>query len=115
MLLPPTATSCAIPQGIFKPSGNSEMGGMGMLSLIAYGPETNLAWPPRPADPKAPWNPEWNVRVRTKSTAMAMLGVDLSGMEGMDTGAGGTPQEPGQKPAEESTGKKLLKGLLRNL
>ena len=46
VLLPPTATSCAIPQGIFKPSGNSEMGGMGMLSLIAYGPETNLAWPP---------------------------------------------------------------------
>ena len=115
VLLPPTATSCAIPQGIFKPSGNSEMGGMGMLSLIAYGPETNLAWPPRPADPKAPWNPEWNVRVRTKSTAMAMLGVDLSGMEGMDgmdPGADPASQEQ-QKP--ESTGKKLLKGLLRNL
>ena len=112
VLLPPSTTSCAIPKGIFAGGGNATPP---MLSMIAYGPETHIAWPPKPADPKQPWNPEWNVRVRTKSTAGAMLGMDLSGMEGMDTGAGGTPQEPGQKPAEESTGKKLLKGLLRNL
>lgn len=80
--------------------------------MIAYGPETNLVWPPRPADPKQPWTPEWNVRVRTKSTASAMLGMDLSG-------AGQDPQSPASdpnQPAEkESTGKKLLRGLLKGL
>ena len=102
VLLPPSTTSCAIPKGIF--AGSTGEATPPMLSMIAYGPETNLAWPPKPADPKQPWNPEWNVRVRTKSTAGAILGMD-----------GGGPQaQPQQKP-EESTGKKLLKGLLRNL
>lgn len=110
VLLPPSTTSCAIPKGIF--AGSTGEATPPMLSMIAYGPETNLAWPPKPADPKQPWNPEWNVRVRTKSTAGAILGMDLGGMDGMD---GGGPQaQPQQKP-EESTGKKLLKGLLRNL
>ena len=77
--------------------------------MIAYGPESNIAWPPRPADPKQPWNPEWNVRVRTKSTASAMLGVDLSGMEASEADPA---TRDGEQP-KESKGKKLLKGLLR--
>jgi hypothetical protein len=68
VLLTPSVTQCAIPQGIFAKAGG------GMLRMIAYGPELNLAHPPRPADVKVPWEPEWAVRVRTKSTAMAMLG-----------------------------------------
>ncbi|WP_052631959.1 hypothetical protein [Pseudoxanthomonas suwonensis] len=113
VLLPPSATSCAVPKGIFaNPGGDASAP---LLSMIAYGPETNIAWPPKPADPKLPWNPEWNVRVRTKSTAGALLGMDLGGIDGMDAGdpSQARPQ-PQQKP-EEGTGKKLLKGLLRNL
>ena len=111
VLLPPSTTNCTIPGGIFGEDG------AGMLSMIAYGPETNIAWPPRPADPKQAWNPEWNVRVRTKSTTAAMLGMDLSGMEGAEgiEGIEGTDAaDPGRKP-EEGAAKKLLKGLLRNL
>ncbi|HRN62901.1 MAG TPA: hypothetical protein PK743_10735 [Luteimonas sp.] len=115
VLLSPSTTRCAIPQGIFKPTGKGggEADGMAMLNLIAYGPETNIAWPPRPADPKQPWDPEWNVRVRTKSTTSAMLGMDFAGMSGMHDDAGA---DDGEQPPqeEEGKGKKLLRGLLRN-
>jgi hypothetical protein len=117
VLLPPSTTSCAIPRGIFA-DASSGQASPGILSMIAYGPETHIAWPPKPTDPKQPWDPEWNVRVRTKSTAGALLGLDLSGMQGMDgmdAGDAATPQDPGQKKPEEGATKKLLKGLLRNL
>ena len=83
---------------------------MAALNMVAYGPETNLSWPEKPADPKQPWKPEWNVRVRTKATTTAMLGMDLSGMSSQPSSESGE-----QPPAEEeSKSKKLLKGLLRN-
>ena len=111
VLLAPTTTRCAVPQGIFKPTGkHAQDGGMAALNMIAYGPETNLTWPEKPADPKQPWKPEWNVRVRTKATTTAMLGMDLSGMSSQPDAESGE-----QPPAEEeSKSKKLLKGLLRN-
>jgi hypothetical protein len=96
VLLPSSATSCAMPRGIF--AGNGTQGG-GMLQMIAYGPESNLAWPPKPANPKTAWNPEWNVRVRTKSTATAMLGM------GIDA------SDEAQQPGEKKPMKKLLRGL----
>lgn len=109
VLLGPGTTRCQIPKGILKDGGET---GAGMLSMIAYGPETNLLWPPKPADPKQPWTPEWNVRVRTKSTANAMLGMDLGGM-GQDQE---TPASDPSRPTEkESTGKKLLRGLWKSL
>jgi hypothetical protein len=74
-----------------------------MLQMIAYGPESNLAWPPKPANPKTPWTPEWNVRVRTKSTAMAMLG--------MPVGANADEDAPQDAQPGESKAKKLLRGL----
>lgn len=108
VLLPTSATSCTVPQGIFA-SGTGAgaqqggMGGMGMLSMIAYGPETNIAWPPKPANPKTPWNPEWNVRVRTKSTASALLGMDMGDMQ-----QGDDPQQPKKKRGVRG----LLNGIL---
>ena len=115
VLLPPTTTRCAIPQGIFKPTGNSaaQGGGMATVNLIAYGPETNITWPPRPADPKAPWDPEWNVRVRTKSTASAMLGMDFGNLQDAPASRGNDAEEAPKE--EEGKGKKLLRGLLRSL
>ncbi|WP_372016700.1 hypothetical protein [Pseudoxanthomonas sp. 10H] len=113
VLLAPSTTSCAIPAGIFADAASGQAS-PGILSMIAYGPETHIAWPPKPADPKQPWDPEWNVRIRTKSTAGALLGMDLSGMDGMDAGDAAAPQGQPQKPEEGAT-KKLLRGLLRNL
>jgi hypothetical protein len=104
VLLPSTATSCAMPRGIFADAGGADnRAGGGMLQMIAYGPESNLAWPPKPANPKTPWTPEWNVRVRTKSTAMAMLG--------MPVGANADEDAPQDAQPGESKAKKLLRGL----
>lgn len=105
VLLPASATQCAIPKGIFADAGEGSEGSGGLLSIIAYGPESHIAWPPKPADPKQPWNPEWNVRVRTKSTGGAMLGMDLSQLQDMEA-----PDE--QKPQEE---KKPLRRLLQGI
>ena len=102
VLLAPSVTSCAIPGGIFAGDDGEAAGGM--LRMIAYGKESHIAWPPKPADPKAAWDPEWNVRVRTKSTAMAMLGMDLSGA------ARGEGAEEAEEPAKPV--KSLLRGLL---
>jgi len=109
ILLPSTATSCTIPKGIF--AGASNLQGQqavmpGMLMMTAYGPESWITYPPKPADPKKPWNPEWSVRLRAKSTATAMLGMDFGNMQQMDED--GQPQQQQKKP----TMKGLLKGIL---
>ena len=96
VLLGPQVNSCAMPRGIFGSQG------AGVMQMIAYGPERQIAWPPRPASSKAAWKPEWNVRVRAKSTAFAPLGMN---------GASGPGEQQG--PADESKPvKKLLRGLL---
>ena len=82
-----------------------------MLRLIGYGNELNLAHPPRPTDPKLPWNPQWAVKLRVKTVAQSMLGMpDMGG-----AGNPGAAANPAQSPAEEP--KKpgaldLLKGIL---
>ena len=98
ILLPSSATSCSVPQGIFV--SKNGLPNMTMLDMVAYGPETHLAYPARPTDPKklATWKPEWSVRVRTKSTASVVLGVD-------------TNASPEQQ--KEGIGKKLFKNLLK--
>ena len=106
VLLPPATTQCTVPKGIFAaPGEGGRDGGGGLLSIIAYGPESHIAWPPKPTDPKQPWNPEWNVRVRTKSTGSAMLGMDLSQMQDMD-------RNDEEKPQDQ---KRPLRGLLKGL
>jgi len=72
VLLAPTTTTCTVPKGIF--------GDGAMLRMIAYGSELNLAHPPRPTDPKIAWEPQWAAKVRVKSVASAMLGMDMGSM-----------------------------------
>jgi hypothetical protein len=48
-----------------------------MLRMIAYGNELNLAHPPRPTDPRVPWEPDWAAKVRVKSVTMTMLGLEM--------------------------------------
>ena len=86
VLLTPSTTSCTVPKGVLGKEG-------GMMKVIAYGSEINLAHPPRPADPKAPWDPVWTAKVRVKSVASAMPG--MAGMAGMNE----SPSRAGESPA----------------
>ena len=108
MLLPASATSCTIPKGIFAGTSmmQGEQGAMpGMLSMTAYGPESWITYPPKPADPKQPWKPEWSVRLRARSSASAMLGLDLGDMQEME-------QQERQQQQKRPGVKGLLKGIL---
>lgn len=97
LLLPASATTCTIPQGIF--GAGDGPGNMAVLNMVAYGPETQLAYPPRPdgARALADWNPEWMVRVRTKSTASLVLGLRVEGGDRADP--------------KEGRGRRTLRGL----
>lgn len=100
VLLPPQATSCHVPKGVFTGEG-------AMLRLIAYGNELNLAHPPRPADRKLPWEPVWAAKIRVKSVAMAMLGREVGQVparRGQDADA-----PPTEKPAEQPADRPEIK------
>ncbi|HTN48057.1 MAG TPA: hypothetical protein VMK32_01350 [Burkholderiaceae bacterium] len=75
VLLEPGVTRCIMPKGVFPEGGGA------MLRMIAYGTELNLVHPPRPADPKVAWEPQWAVKLRVKSVATVMLGMDMSEMQ----------------------------------
>lgn len=115
VLLTPQTTQCSVPRGIFAGSEGA------MLRMIAWGGESHFAYPPRPADPKAVWEPEWAVRVRTKSHTLAMLGEDgprRGGSAGPPADAGAAPatppnaERPAPSPLEQLTNPaNLLKGL----
>jgi hypothetical protein len=124
VLLPADATRCAVPKGIFAPPAGARQDAAPMLRMIAYGGESSFAYPPRPTDPKAVWEPEWAVRVRLKSHAMAMLGRDIG--EGRaargasrrgepPTGSGDAApadqQQGGDKPGLPVNPGAILKGL----
>jgi hypothetical protein len=91
VLLQPSVTRCAVPKGIFGEGGGA------MLRMIAYGSELNLAHPARPTDPTIPWEPQWAVKVRVKSVASAMLGMDTSEMQRGSTRR--SQQAPSQSPS----------------
>lgn len=78
IVMPPSQTSCTVPAAVTQAGGEMLMG-----SLYAYGPEANFTYPPRPADPKAVWKPEWIARVRYRANTMWMLnGPDMGSMMG---------------------------------
>jgi hypothetical protein len=106
VLLAPTATRCDVPKGIFG-DGTEPAGAM--LRMIAYGTELNLAHPPRPADPKLAWEPDWALKIRVKSVAMSMLGMPSMGDGGTaedGATAGSEASSSDGAPAEEPKKKK---------
>ncbi len=105
VLLAPDTTRCTVPKGVFPGEG-------AMLRMIAYGSELNLAHPPRPADPKVAWEPQWAVKLRVKSVTGAMLG--MAEMPGMGAGPAEEPPPAASEPAKEKKPKALdlLKGIL---
>jgi len=90
VLLEPSVTRCTVPKGVFGSEGGA------MLRMIAYGSELNLAYPPRPTDPKVAWEPEWAVKLRVKSVASAMLGMDMGSLQ-----RGETANDPAAAPADK--------------
>jgi hypothetical protein len=75
VLLAPTSLSCVVPQEAVRAVGEG-----GLFNLVAFGDETDFAFPPRPADPKAAWSPQWTVKVRYRSSVGGLLGMDMSQM-----------------------------------
>jgi hypothetical protein len=97
-VMPPTQTSCAIPKEVRQTGGP-----MMMTQLYAYGPQADFAYPPRPADPKVVWKPEWITRVRFRSNTMVMHGMPdmgsmMSGGYDEDDDSGSAPSQPAGKP-----------------
>ncbi|HEX6377259.1 MAG TPA: hypothetical protein VFZ91_16230 [Allosphingosinicella sp.] len=97
VLLPATADRCTVPAEVARAAPQS------MLSLIAFGGESNFAQP-RPAAAARTWRPEWTVKLRTKSTHMGLLGMTMPGMG-----------DDGDAEPQEQQGKKKKKRKLPGL
>ncbi len=91
-VMPPEQTSCQVPAEV--KSAAQFM----MTQLYAYGPERNFAYPPRPANPKLPWRPDWTAKVRYRSTTSLMLGMPGMGDMGDNDGNGANGDSPKPKP-----------------
>jgi len=89
-LLPGTADRCTIPVEVARAAPQS------MLSVIAFGGEANFSQPVRPARAPASWRPDWTVKLRTKSTYMGLLGMNMPGM-GDNQAQEPPPEQPGSR------------------
>lgn len=106
VLLAPSVTRCAVPKGAF--------GEGAMLRGIAFGSELNLAHPPRPADPKQPWEPQWATKIRVKSVTMTLLGMDMGGagrQTGRESPRETKPEEASRDEAKTITPGEVIRGI----
>ena len=71
VLLAPATTECAVPK--------EALGKRGMIRMIAYGNEMDVAYPPRPKDPKQTWEPQWAAKIRLKSVTTLIPGMQNRG------------------------------------
>ena len=99
VIMGPGVTSCSIPRGIFKDAGGAA------LQFIGYGDELNIAYPPKPKDPKIPHEYIWAVKLRNKSTGMLPLGQEGMGEERT------TKEKPPAEEKPESTTDRMKKTL----
>lgn len=106
IVMPPAQTSCVVPAEVKKAAGQFMMG-----NLYAYGPEENFAFPPRPADPKIVWKPDWTARVRYRAHTMWMLSGGMGG--GMGAAMSGAAEgEEEDRPAPRRKCRGGLGGIL---
>jgi hypothetical protein len=103
VLMPGAADRCTVPAEVARAAPQS------MMMLTAFGGESNVAQP-RPAGATRAWRPEWTVKLRTKSTHMGLLGMNMPGM-GDDDDEGGEEQSERPRTKKE----KLRRGLGRIL
>jgi hypothetical protein len=93
-VMPPSQTSCPIYKEVRQTGGE-----MLMTQLYAYGPQADFAYPPRPADPKVTWKPEWIARARFRANATVIHGMPGFGGADSDTSAAqGQQEQPAGKP-----------------
>ncbi|WP_165357138.1 hypothetical protein [Sphingosinicella sp. CPCC 101087] len=90
VLLNPQTTQCTVPAEV---AGSVQAAS---LMVNAFGPEANFSHPARPANAPRNWAPEWAVKLRTRSTYMGMLGMDMAAMMGGNRNArsGEEPSRP---------------------
>ena len=103
-VMPPQQRDCTIPAEVVKASGEAMM-----VNLQAYGPQVDFAYPPRPANTRTAWNPDWIARVRFRSSTMLIPGMDEmgDGTDRADTGESAAGQNA--KPSKPKC--KGLKGI----
>jgi hypothetical protein len=94
IVMPPSQTSCQIPAEVKRAAG-----GFMMTQLYAYGPERDFAYPPRPANPRLPWKPDWTAKVRYRSNTSVMLG--MPGMEDMGDNDGSNANNGNEPPKKK--------------
>ncbi len=103
VLMPSSRSSCTVPAGVFNEAEGA------MLQFMAYGEELNLIHPPKPKDPKQPWNPIWSVKVRVKSSGSSplMAGDEDSGKRRRPAKAADdddSAREPSPRPEKKGGG-----------
>ncbi|MCL6250657.1 hypothetical protein M3P36_06310 [Altererythrobacter sp. KTW20L] len=106
-LMEPGTTECVIPAEA-RAAGGQAM----MTSLYAYGPQVNFTYPERPQNAPASWRPEWIARVRFRSMAMMIPGMEAM-MGGRDT-TGRQSRQADPAPAEPA-GLPRCRGGLRGI
>jgi len=92
-LMPPSQSNCTIPAEVTRAAGEGFM-----TSLYAYGPQIDFSYPSRPQNAAASWHPDWIARVRFRSMAMVVPGMDLGGMEMGGDEAATSTAPPGLPP-----------------
>ncbi|RST29463.1 hypothetical protein HMF7854_00430 [Sphingomonas ginkgonis] len=99
-VLAPTVSECLLPAEVAKAAPQ------GFVRIIGFGPEANFA--------EAPRAPKWVAKVRLKTSASLIRGMDMSGMGNTNGMPGGEPGQPGQ-PAKRRrpSWKDMLKGAVR--
>jgi hypothetical protein len=106
VVLPAKTTECMAPK--------EAVGPMSVTRMIAYGDEMNVAYPPRPKDPKITWEPEWSAKVRLKSVATLMPGMAHLATNAVAAERGGTQQPAAQEPGSDTPANEGKKSLLEN-
>jgi hypothetical protein len=104
VVMGPELTGCSIPQGIFKESKGAA------VQFIAYGDELNIAWPPKPKDPKVPHDYIWAMKLRNKSTGMLPLGQEDSRQERRTRGRQQEQEQDEQSADTERSEERPRKG-----
>lgn len=99
-VLAPATTTCMVPAEVKAAAPQFQM-----VTLYAYGPEESFVYPPRPANPKTPWKPEWTANIRHRS----MTGF-LLGMPGMEEESAGNGRNQGQQQQQQCQPKPKKRG-----
>ncbi|CAN7235730.1 hypothetical protein [Massilia sp. LjRoot122] len=104
VLLPAGATECMAPK--------EAVSAMSMSSVIAYGDELNMAYPPRPKDPKITWEPQWNLKVRLKSVASLAPGMGAAMNAAMVEQTGPSEEKTAPAPVKGAVTEAVTKGVV---